>query len=272
MITEIPDSDLAPWTEVSRKSPSLDVKGFPTAEGETISFANGLKAVTKWKSNHTQELLTWKKEFDKIPDCEDLAASKKVPDYTNWASCIEGMTPDGVQMLAGKLVFDWAYKMLVEDGQELSSNQDVFRGVTDKSGRLQGFTVVDHRVDIGEFRRGHFTAISSRAKQIPAVYINFLVTAPWNLNAHSKNRVKGVGSALVALGVLESQRLEPWGGRVLLESMPSAASFYQRIGFWRLGTRTSIATDFYPLEIYWMEMGKGQKILERSGLKIENPR
>lgn len=71
------------------------------------------------------------------------------------------------------------------------------------------------------------------------VYIEHVQSAPWNNRRICEElrvppRFKGVGESLVEYAVRRSIETG-CAGRVLLFSLPEAESFYDRIGFYRLG-------------------------------------
>lgn len=60
--------------------------------------------------------------------------------------------------------------------------------------------------------------------------IEYLASAPWNRNIASPRTYKGVGKGLTLLAVIHSYILG-MGGRVVVESLEGAQSFYAGLGF-----------------------------------------
>lgn len=71
----------------------------------------------------------------------------------------------------------------------------------------------------------------------PYVEIKYLTSAFWNINAvktkGDPRKVKGVGTCLVKRAIAQSIAVGG-GGRVYVEALPRAASFYERLGFKRV--------------------------------------
>ena len=93
-------------------------------------------------------------------------------------------------------------------------NKNNFVGVTDAKGNLQAVALVERR------------RIQS------TLLVSYLATASWNtIDGHPK-QVKGAGTQAIAAVVRRSIK-EGYEGRVVLESLPGAVKFYEKIGFSR---------------------------------------
>lgn len=79
-------------------------------------------------------------------------------------------------------------------------------------------------------RDGNMQAAALIAPLEDRIYVDFIATAPWNVTGGTPTSVKGAGKALMAEIVRESIRLGH-EGRIELEALPSARSFYTSIGF-----------------------------------------
>ncbi|WP_052672547.1 GNAT family protein [Aliterella atlantica] len=97
--------------------------------------------------------------------------------------------------------------------EALVSPED-FRGVRDDRGNLQAGAIV---IDMDDH-----------------LFVEYLVTAPWNVTQDSPLSVKKAATALMAQLALESDTNGHFG-RILLYAIPDAIEFYQKIGFIETG-------------------------------------
>ncbi len=97
--------------------------------------------------------------------------------------------------------------------EALVSPED-FRGVRDDQGNLQAGAIV---IDMDDH-----------------LFVEYLVTAPWNVTQDSPLSVKKAATALMAKLALESDTNGHFG-RILLYAIPDAIEFYQKIGFIETG-------------------------------------
>lgn len=97
--------------------------------------------------------------------------------------------------------------------EALVSPED-FRGVRDDQGNLQAGAIV---IDMDDH-----------------LFVEYLVTAPWNVTQDSPLSVKKAATALMAQLALESDTNGHFG-RILLYAIPDAIEFYQKIGFIETG-------------------------------------
>ena len=97
--------------------------------------------------------------------------------------------------------------------EALVSPED-FRGIRDDQGNLQAGAIV---IDMDDH-----------------LFVEYLVTAPWNVTQDSPLSVKKAATALMAQLALESDRNGHFG-RILLYAIPDAIEFYQKIGFIETG-------------------------------------
>lgn len=93
--------------------------------------------------------------------------------------------------------------------EALMSPED-FRGVRDEQGILQAGAVVTDMDD--------------------HLFVEYLVTAPWNITQDLPRAVKKAATALMALLARESDS-NGHSGRILLYAIPDAVEFYRKIGF-----------------------------------------
>ena len=97
--------------------------------------------------------------------------------------------------------------------EALVSPED-FRGVRDDQGNLQAGAIV---IDMDDH-----------------LFVEYLVTAPWNVTQDLPLSVKKAATALMAKLALESDTNGHFG-RILLYAIPDAIEFYQKIGFIETG-------------------------------------
>ena len=97
--------------------------------------------------------------------------------------------------------------------EALVSPED-FRGIRDDQGNLQAGAIV---IDMDDH-----------------LFVEYLVTAPWNVTQDSPLSVKKAATALMAQLALESDTNGHFG-RILLYAIPDAIEFYQKIGFIETG-------------------------------------
>ncbi|WP_290920259.1 hypothetical protein [Halodesulfovibrio sp.] len=82
-------------------------------------------------------------------------------------------------------------------------------------------------------------ALEESQKGKPLVYVDFLETAPWNINGFlGQGEYRGVGSVLLRAAVLLSLQ-EEYQGRIGLQSLPDAEAFYSRLQMRDLGLEHS---------------------------------
>ena len=64
-----------------------------------------------------------------------------------------------------------------------------------------------------------------RLESKPLVYVDYLMSAPWNRPVTPRPRFRGVGQRLIRAAIEESQKLG-YAGRIALHSLPEAEEFY----------------------------------------------
>ena len=80
---------------------------------------------------------------------------------------------------------------------------------------------------------GTIQALANLSLSKNAVYVDYLVTSPWNLpEVKDKRKVKGAGTAMIKHIVQRSIDMG-FGGAVELEATPNAEPFYEKLGFIR---------------------------------------
>ncbi len=62
------------------------------------------------------------------------------------------------------------------------------------------------------------------------IYIDYLVTAPWNISGDDPRTTKGAGTEAI-LGLIELSKKKGYGGKITLEALPRAVGFYEKLGF-----------------------------------------
>lgn len=108
------------------------------------------------------------------------------------------------------------------------ANKDNFLGIKDSKGNLQAASIINLKND--------------------HIYIDYLATAPWNIVEKDKRKVKGAGTAAIEAIVRKSIE-QGMKGKVKLESLPGAISFYEKIGFKQTGTSPDSAEGVVKMEL-----------------------
>lgn len=111
-------------------------------------------------------------------------------------------------------VWKWDYKL--RQSQRQDSYEAYSLDVDNLSQRLLFVETQQHR--------------SQQSQRLPLVYVEMLVTAPWNrVDIEQPPWLKGVGSLLLLFSRQRSVELG-YGGRLALHSLPSAEGFYHTQG------------------------------------------
>lgn len=79
-------------------------------------------------------------------------------------------------------------------------------------------------------KNGNMQAIASVYDKDKSIHVAYLATAPWNIKPGDKRQTKGSGTAMMEEIIMESVK-KGKGGRITLEALPGAISFYEKIGF-----------------------------------------
>ncbi len=103
--------------------------------------------------------------------------------------------------------------ILYMNEEALVSPED-FRGVRDDRGILQAGAIVIEMDD--------------------HLFVEYLATAPWNVTKDSPRAIRKAATALMAELARESDR-NGHSGRIILNAIPDAVEFYQKIGFVETG-------------------------------------
>lgn len=111
-------------------------------------------------------------------------------------------------------VWKWDYKL--RQSQQQGNYEAYSLDVDDLSQGLLFIETQQHR--------------SQQVQLFPLVYVEMIVTAPWNrIDIEQPPWLKGVGSLLLLFSRQRSMELG-YGGRVALHSLPTAESFYHARG------------------------------------------
>lgn len=229
----VPDPDSALWHHQTPYSSAL-YPDFPlrAGEGQGISWSADFRASVVWGQEHEEQFKAWKKEFDSVDDCATRGV-KRGKVYDSFNDCLAEASLEEQQFLSAKLVFDDVQAKLAKvDGK--TNPRRHFRAVFDKDGHMQCLVVTTKMPSMSYYTSHYPGMVPKGASQIPALEVNYLLAAPWNLKQEHPKKVKGAGTACLGLAALESKR-GPWGGRILLEGSPSAVPYYQKLGFVAVG-------------------------------------
>lgn len=109
---------------------------------------------------------------------------------------------------------------LIQEGALLQAED--FRGVRDSAGNLQAGAIV---TDMGKY-----------------LYVDFIVTAPWNMKEDSPKSVRRAATMLMAQIVRESIDLG-YEGRIIVDAVASSADFHRRMGFIETGSSSAFAPE-----------------------------
>jgi GNAT superfamily N-acetyltransferase len=147
-------------------------------------------------------------EFDFIKGADALVQQ----DIANWeekiANYVSEFFDNEVERVYGTQFGD-SIAIIADIAENATTEPETFRGVRDRSGRLQAAAIVHQQSDYLE--------------------VDFIATAPWNLVPDRSESIKGAGTALMEELVKESLDLGN-GGRLKLYAIPRARQFYERIG------------------------------------------
>ena len=105
--------------------------------------------------------------------------------------------------------------------EALAAPED-FRGVRDDRGNLQAGAIV---IDMDDH-----------------LFVEYIATAPWNVTGDSPRAVKKAATALMAELAKESNGNGHYG-RIILNAIPDAVEFYQKIGFVETGEGSLLAPE-----------------------------
>lgn len=97
-----------------------------------------------------------------------------------------------------------------------------FRGARDRAGNLQAAAIV---TDMDEY-----------------LYVDFIVTAPWNITGDSLRLVRRAATMLMAQIVRESID-KGKGGRIVVDAISGTADFYRRMGFIETESSSAITPE-----------------------------
>ena len=118
------------------------------------------------------------------------------------------------------------------------------RGIRDESGKLQAVAHVSETKD--------------------AIKVEYLATASHNVKPPNPSYRKGSGTAAMEQILLESIR-KGKGGNVVLEALPGAIGFYEKIGFKNKGQAKDFAEGVVNMSISGED---AKKFLTRRGLEF----
>lgn len=144
--------------------------------------------------------------FDFINTADDRVRS----DLEEWSTVAANNVKQAIENdspLRGRIEANARLISLIQEGALLQAED--FRGVR-RAGNLQAGAIV---TDLGE-----------------CLYVDFLVTAPWNITEDSPKSVRRAATMLMALIVRES-RDQGYEGRIMVDAVGGTAEFYRRMGF-----------------------------------------
>ncbi len=105
--------------------------------------------------------------------------------------------------------------------EALTAPED-FRGIRDDRGNLQAGAIVINMDD--------------------HLFVEYIATAPWNVTRDSPRAVRKAATALMAELAKESDS-NGHHGRIILNAIPDAVEFYQKIGFVETGEGSLLAPE-----------------------------
>jgi hypothetical protein len=233
---------------------------FPTIESDNqgIFIGPNLKAVWVFNDAYQNQLKEWKKQLFSVEDC--AARGKKLSlDLSSFRVCLKHASADDQQVLVAQRIFaSLEERLKITDPS--NDQRLAFRALVDKDDRIQVVFFADKKPDLDDYSRFYVGAFPHNAAQIPALEIHHLLVAPWNLTNQNPLKVSGAGTAALVFAALESQRT-PYRGRVILESVPTAISFYQKNGFRAFGAQYSPTWDDFGA-VMLLKEGDAQKLVQ----------
>jgi hypothetical protein len=148
-----------------------------------------------------------------LPTLERVSGIKytaNLNDDSNWREFIKQVYGRSLSYVPGNIHWSWTQKQ-----KEYPKNQYNSYAITCNN-QTQGVMVI--RDDVNKKQQG-------------MVYIDYLATAPWNLEEFSKSppRYKRIGYVLMATAVTRS-RIDSFDGRLGLHSLSASENFYRKIG------------------------------------------
>jgi hypothetical protein len=122
----------------------------------------------------------------------------------------------------------------IEYAETLPSD-DLLRERLLSNARMLQIVIDDIMFDPENFRgvrdnEGNLQAAATIADMSDHLYLYYILTAPWNVIKVSPKSVRDAGIALILELVKESTA---WGyeGRIILNALPGATTFYEEVGF-----------------------------------------
>ena len=98
---------------------------------------------------------------------------------------------------------------------------------------------------------------SGRLEESGLIYVDYLMSAPWNRPVTPRPRFRGVGQRFIRAAIEQSQELG-FEGRIALHSLPEAEAFYaQKCGMSDIGPDA----QYYDLRYFEMTPEQAERFL-----------
>lgn len=121
---------------------------------------------------------------------------------------------------AQKSIDEW--NSIASKDPELSANFSVVKEIK-KTAKSSNFVGVKDS-------KGNLQAAATFMEEDDHLYLDYLATAPWNVKGKDSRAVKGAGTSAMEM-LIKTSFAKGYGGRIKLDTLPGAKSFYEKIGF-----------------------------------------
>ena len=116
----------------------------------------------------------------------------------------------------------------------IEDNYGIIRGIRTQYGAYKAvkseYVKDDNHIAITDPKGLLQAALHYRHSKEDGFKIEYLATAPWNLQKDSPNKQKGSGARAIAEAIKKSKELG-YGGKITLHALPNAVPFYRHLGF-----------------------------------------
>lgn len=121
-------------------------------------------------------------------------------------------------------------ELKAKDFNTYKANQGIF-----VSARVDAAVHSDeNRLRALQDKKGNVQAIASVREKKTSLHVEYLATSPWNVKPGDPRYTRGAGTRMMEEFIRESVA-KGKGGRITLEALPGAVSFYKKIGFTNKG-------------------------------------